>query len=185
MIIRQPRNSELKALRTELRKYGDVPPEEAVEATRPKNRTQWLVVFENNKIIGAGRTYKTDWYEWTVKNAFVIPSERGKKVATLLYAELTDKAEREGAKVAEADITASNISSKRAAVRAGMRPVNNFVWNKNKTHADIYQEVFTPPTQKQVNTVNKVIRSEFTKRQVRLTPGILSPQPLFYKKRRK
>ena len=63
MIIRQPKNSELKALQKELRKYGDVPPEEAIEATRPKNRTQWLVVFEGTKIIGAGRTYKTDWYE--------------------------------------------------------------------------------------------------------------------------
>lgn len=187
MIIRQPKQSEMKALYEAFRKYGDIPTSEVRKATSPKTRKQWLVVIDNGKIIGAGRTHKTDWYEWTVKNIFTIPSERnkGKKIATLLYAKLTDKAKAEGAKVAEADITSTNVASKIAAARAGMKPVNNFVGSSSEPHADIYHEVFYPPTHKQVKSVNKKIRLDFSQRKKPLVPNVLSLQPLFTKPKKR
>lgn len=111
----------MQELFTKFRKYGDVPPDEYRKVRRTSKRKQWLVVVDSdNTILGGGRTYKKDWYEWVVKNAFVIPSARGKGLANILYAKLTDKAEAEGAYVAEADITSTNIPSKMGAVYAGM-----------------------------------------------------------------
>jgi len=119
--VRNPKKSEMQELFTKFRKYGDVPPDEYRKVRRTSKRKQWLVVVDSdNTILGGGRTYKKDWYEWVVKNAFVIPSARGKGLANILYAKLTDKAEAEGAYVAEADITSTNIPSKMGAVYAGM-----------------------------------------------------------------
>ena len=177
---RIPRQSEMKQLREKLRKYGDDLPEADIrKATTPKARKQWLVIVKNGEILAAGRTYKKDWYEWVVKNAFVIPKARNQGLASVLYAELTDKAEREGAYIAEADITSDNIPSKIAAVRAGMRPVNNFRYSRNKKDkpADIYQEVFIPPSQREINTINNYILKSMKSRNKTLTPYVLSPKP--------
>ena len=185
MKIRQPRKSEMKALYEELKKYGDIPPSEAKEATQPSKCKQWLVVINNGKIVAGGRTYKTDWYEWTVKNGFVIPSARGRGIATKLWSALTDKAEQEGAMVAEADITSTNLASKMAPYRAGMRPVNSFKWDKKETHADIYQEVFMPPSKREVLSVNRKIRTDLTKRNVPVFQDILSPTYYFKNKKKR
>ena len=185
MKVRNPSEKELEMLKKLLLKYGDIPPEEATIATKKRKRKQWLVVIEKGKILGAGRVYKTDWYEWTVKNAFVIPSARGKGVASMLYAKLTDKAENEGAKVCEADITATNIASKLAASRAGMVPVNSFKWDKKETHADIYQEVFMPPTKKEVNIVNKYIDKQFELKDKNVPLNIYSPFSLTSKRKKR
>lgn len=184
MKIRNPTKSEMSKLQELLLKYGDVPPEEASSATTMDKRKQWLVVTSNNQIVGAGRTYKTDWYEHTLKNLFTIPSARGQGVASLLYEKLTDKAEDEGAKVCEADITATNIPSKVSAVKAGMRPVNSFKWDKKETHADIYQEVFMPPTKQEVTSTNRTIKSEFEKRKKEVPSGVYTPMSNHHKKRR-
>jgi len=181
---RIPRASEMKALRALLKKYGDIPVDEAVKATRPSTRMQWLIVVDqNNKIYGGGRTYQKDWYEWVLKNAFVIPEARNKKIATMLYADLTDKAEAEGAKVCEADITSTNIPSKIAAVRAGMRPVNSFRWSNKKKDkpADIYQEVFLPPSRQEVNQINAQIRREYVRRGHPILAHTMTPYPRYAK----
>lgn len=179
MEIRKPKKSEMKKLENLMLKYGDVPSDEAVASTRENKRKQWLVVVSKGRILGAGRTYKTDWYEWTLKNAFVIPEARGMGIASVLYEKLTDKAESEGAKVCEADITATNIPSKIAATRAGMKPVNSFKWDKKETHADIYQEVFMKPTQSEVIRVNDHIDQEFMRRRKKVPENVFSPFPNF------
>lgn len=186
MRIKTPTENELKIIRKYLKKYGDIPPEEATKATTKKTRTQWLMVIDSDgTFLGAGRTYQKDWYEWVVKNAFVLPEARNKKVATLLYAKLTDKAEASGASIAEADITSDNIPSKVAAVRAGMRPVNSFRWTKKKSEkpADVYQEVFMPPSQKEVKTINADIIENFKKRNKPIIPEVLMPYPVTKRKR--
>ena len=185
MEIRNPLKEEMEKLQELLLKYGDLPPDDAIRATSIGKRKQWLVVVKKNKILGAGRVYKTDWYEWTVKNAFVIPAARGKGVASLLYEKLTDKAEAEGAKVCEADITATNIPSKIAALRAGMVPVNSFKWDKKETHADIYQEVFMPPTRKEVNISNRYIDKQFELKDKKVPLNIYSPFSLTGKRKRR
>jgi GNAT superfamily N-acetyltransferase len=184
MQIRNPKKSEMKELKKLMLKYGDVPSEEAVAATKESKRKQWLVVISKGRILGAGRTFKTDWYEWTLKNAFVVPASRGLGIASILYEKLTDKAKAEGAKVCEADITATNIPSKIAATRAGMLPVNSFKWDKDETHADIYQEVFTPPTRNEVLKINTHIDSQFMLRKKKTPVGIHSPFSVTKKKRR-
>ena len=75
----------------------------------------------------------------------------------------------------EADITATNIASKLAATRAGMVPVNSFKWDKKETHADIYQEVFMPPTKKEVNTANRYIDEQFELKDKKVPLNIYSP----------
>lgn len=175
MQVRNPKKSEMKELKNLMLKYGDVPPEEAISATRESKRKQWLVVVSKGRILGAGRTYKTDWYEWTLKNAFVVPAARGMGIASILYEKLTDKAKDEGAKVCEADITATNIPSKVAASRAGMKPVNSFKWNEKETHADIYQEVFMRPTQSEIIQVNDHIDREFSSRRKNVPENVFSP----------
>lgn len=177
MEIRTPKKTEMKSLKSLLRKYGDVPSEEALAATRESKRKQWLIATDKNIILGGGRTYKSDWYSHTIKNAFVVPQSRGRGIATKLYQELTKKAEDEGAKVFVADITATNIPSKIGASRAGLRPVDSFKWDKKETHADVYHGVAMPPRKSEVLRINKYIDKEFGKRKKKTPPSIKSFSP--------
>jgi len=176
----------MKAVRKALRKYGDDLPESVMrKSTSISEADNWIVFCdEHGNILAAGKAEKTDWYEVTLKNAFVVPRARGKKVGTTLYKLLMKKAREMDAKVVVADITADNVASKLAAQRAGMHSVSAFKWAKGETHADIMHKIIRPPRRREVLSINAKITAGFQKRNKPVPEGILSPMPRKYKQKK-
>lgn len=143
------KKEKMEKIRAMLYRYGDIPAEVVRQATRISTAPQWYAVFDNNgNVVSAGRVVKSDWYAYTVKNLFTVPKYRGKGFGSAVAKKLVMTAIRKGAKVIVADVTESNMPSKKIFVNLGFKVVSKFKWAKASKPAVILHFVLYPPTKK-------------------------------------
>jgi len=167
--------SELNQIRIQFPKYGDVPVDEARSATQPSKAKDWVCVSKNGKVIAAGRVVKSDWYEYTLKNGYVVPKYRGRGIGNQLYKKMMDDAKQKQALVVQADITSTNVTSKVAARKIGMHSVLGFKWSDSEPHADVFMKSLNPPTKQQVIKQNQYVAEQLKKQNKPIDPGMMTP----------
>ena len=140
------RNKLVPAIERELYQYGDIPQSEVPDAVCCGKIKDWVTICDGkgNVVCGA-RMEKTDWYMYTVKNAFTVPKYRNKGLATKVLKQIVDKAVADGAKMVAADITYDNKASLRMAEKVGFKPVSRFCWARGEKPAEVVHLVLYPP----------------------------------------
>lgn len=158
----------MASIRRMLYKYGDIPRSEVNKATSMTKAKEWVAIFDaRGNVLSAGRVEQSDWYAFTLKNLFTVPSARGKGLGTSIVKKLMMLATRRGAKVLIADVTTTNRPSKKIFLKLGFKVVSRFKWAKNEKPADILHFVLYPPRRKK-----KPIRQTSKPLGLRLGSGI-------------
>lgn len=143
------KKAKMESIQKMLFKYGDIPKSEVRKATSMDKAKQWVAIFDRQgNALSAGRVVKSDWYSFTVKNLFTIRSARGKGLGTSIVKKLVMLSTKRGAKVIVADITSTNLPSKKICMKLGFKVVSRFKWAKGEKPADILHFVLYPPGKK-------------------------------------
>lgn len=146
----------MDSIRRMLYKYGDIPRGEVNKATSLGTARQWVAVFgTSGNVLSAGRVVKSDWYSFTVKNLFTVKGARGQGLGSSVVKKLVMLATKRGAKVIVADITSTNVPSKKICLKLGFKVVSTFKWAKGKKPADILHFVLYPPTKRKAGVKKK------------------------------